>query len=133
MAKVTKLTAHASAKPNIPEPPDWLSGEAKDEWERVAPVLSRRGALTPATLGVLESYACAVATVRQCEIAIAREGVTLSSPSGSKPHPCLGPKNRAAAVVLQLAKRLGLFEDAERAKSNGGARDDDPYAALGID
>lgn len=132
MAKVTKLVAKAGGRSPVPVAPEWLSDEARAEWDRVAPVLHRRGALTDATRGILESYCSAVGTGRQCEIALAREGVTITSPSGSKPHPCLGAKNRAAAVALQMAKRLGLFSDAEQAKTGGGHGENDPYADLGI-
>lgn len=130
-SKVAKLVAKTGGKTTAPDAPEWLGAEAKAEWARVAPVLHDRGALTAATLGILESYCSAVGTVRQCEAALVG-GVTISTPSGPKPHPCLGPKNRAAAVALQMAKRMGLFDDAERAKGKGARGDDDPYAALGI-
>lgn len=130
-AKVTKLTAKNGGRSPVPPAPDWLGSEARAEWDRVAPVLHARGALTAATLGILEGYCSAVGTVRQCETALSG-GVTIATPSGPKPHPCLGPKNRAAAVALQMAKRLGLFDDAEKAKGKGGADGDDPYTRLGI-
>lgn len=134
MSKVTRLRAVKGSKSAPPPPPAWLSPEAREEWARVAPILHRRGALTDATLGSLESYVSAVATVRQCEQALAREGVTITGPGGiARPHPCLGAKNRSAAIALQMAKRLGLFADAEKAKTSGGHGDDDPYAALGIE
>lgn len=133
MAKVARLVAKKGGKTDAPAAPAWLSPEARDEWERVAPVLHDRGALTQATIGTLETYVASAATVRQCEVAIAKEGVTVTGPGGiPRAHPCLGMKNKAAAVALQLAKRLGLFDDAERAKGGGGS-DDDPYRALGID
>lgn len=132
-AKVTKLTAKSGGRSPAPPPPEWLGTEARAEWERVAPVLHARGALTAATLGALETYASSVASVRQCEAAIAREGVTVTGPGGiPRAHPCLGMKNKAAAVALQLAKRLGLFDDAEKAKGKGGGDGDDPYRDLGI-
>lgn len=130
MSKVTRLRPVKGDKTSPPPAPAWLSPEARAEWGRVAPVLHRRGALTDATLGILEGYCSAVGTVRQCEAALAREGLTVTGPGDHpRPHPCLGPKNRAAAVALQMAKRLRLFEDVEVAKTGGA---DDEYARLGI-
>ena len=60
---------------------------------------------------------------------MAREGFTVTGPGGvTRAHP-VGPKNRAAATVLQLTKRLGLLGDAPADKGGG---DDDPYADLGV-
>lgn len=132
-AKVAKLVAKNGGKSPVPDAPEWLGAEARAEWARVAPVLHARGALTCATFGALETYVSSVATVRQCESAIAREGVTITGPGGvPRAHPCLGMKNKAAAVVLQLAKRLGLLEDAAAAKGRTSQSENDPYRDLGI-
>jgi phage terminase small subunit len=39
-----------------PEPPDWLDGEAKAEWDRVVPELERLDLLKPTDLGALVAY-----------------------------------------------------------------------------
>lgn len=110
--------------------PSWLSNSAREEWDRVAPVLAARGRLAPEMEGLVATYCAAVATVRMAELAMAREGFTVTGPGGvTRAHPMVGPKNRAAATVLQLTKRLGLLGDAPADKGGG---DDDPYADLGV-
>lgn len=110
--------------------PYWLSKPAREEWNRVAPVLAGRGRLTPDVEGLVATYCAAVATVREYEEALACEGFTVTGPNGAtRAHPMLGPKNRAAATVLQLAKRLGLLADGP---VNQPESDDDPYSELGV-
>jgi phage terminase small subunit len=81
-------------------------------------------------MGALETYVAQVATVRQCEAVIKAEGAMVKGPRGTRPHPCIGAKNRASALVLQLARRLQLLPDAE---APAPVASNDPYAALGID
>jgi P27 family predicted phage terminase small subunit len=125
-----RLKVVEKAKPGTLPAPSWLSDSAREEWDRVAPVLRARGRLTPEVEGLVATYCAAVATVREAEAAMAREGFTVTGPGGvTRAHPMVGPKNRAAATVLQLAKRLGLLTDAPPDKGGG---DDDPYADLGV-
>jgi P27 family predicted phage terminase small subunit len=132
-SKVTKLTTKAGGKLPVPEAPSYLSPEAREEWERIAPVLHDRSPLSPATCSLLEQYVAQVATVRQSEIAIAREGITLTGPNGiPRPHPLVGTKTRAGNIANQLAKRLGLFLDAEKA-TKGAGWSGDAYARFGVD
>ena len=128
--KPPKLKVVEKPKPGSVPAPSWLSDSAREEWERVAPVLAGRGRLAPEMEGLVATYCAAVATVREAESAMAREGFTITGPNGvTRAHPMVGPKNRAAATVLQLATRLGLLGDAPADK--GGAADD-PYADLGV-
>lgn len=113
-----------------PKAPEWLSDEAREEWKRVAPILAARGVLDAGTMGALETYVTQVATVRQCEAVIKAEGAMVKGPHGTRPHPCIGAKNRASSLVLQLARRLQLLPDPE---APAPAASNDPYAALGID
>ena len=53
--------------------PDWLSKEAREEWDRVMPVLIDRKILTDADLGGLESYCICIGRVRQMETLIQAE------------------------------------------------------------
>lgn len=134
MTKVTKLRAVKGSKTAPPPPPGWLDPAAAEEWTRVAPVLHARGGLTVETEGLLATYCENVATVRLCSESIAKEGITITGPGGlPKPHPLVGMKNRASAIVVQLGKRLGLFTAATASASNKGGGPDDPYAALGIE
>lgn len=109
-----------------PSPPKWLSPYAQEEWKRVAGGLFKRGVLTDETQGLFEAYCSAIGTVREAEIILAREGLTVPSKvGGCRAHPAVAFKNVSSNVALQLAKRLGLFDDTAPAAA-------DDYAELGV-
>lgn len=54
--------------------PDWLSPDAKAEWERLVPILAGRRVLTEADVGILENFCIALGTVREMEREIQRSG-----------------------------------------------------------
>lgn len=55
-------------------PPDWLSDDAKAEWNRTFPILARRKILTEADLGSFENYCMAIGLAREMEREIQRLG-----------------------------------------------------------
>jgi P27 family predicted phage terminase small subunit len=55
--------------------PAWFSLAAREEWERVTPLLVERKILTRADLGILESYCMALGQSRDMERELQREGV----------------------------------------------------------
>jgi len=54
-------------EPGMPEMPEWLAPDAREEWARMGPGLVRIGVLTPADGQVYASYCTAVATVATAE------------------------------------------------------------------
>lgn len=127
--KKPKLAVVEKPAPGANPAPHWLSDAAREEWQRVAPVLAERGGLRPEIEGLLTAYCTALATVREADVILAREGLTVTGPSGPKVHPLVGPANRARAVALQLAKRLGLLSAAPAETKDNGK---DDYSDLGI-
>ena len=82
--------------------PDWLSADARDEWERVMPILAERRILTVADLGSLENYCICIGRVRETEAAIQTE---------AEPEMMLKlirVQDKAMASARQLASELGL-------------------------
>jgi len=55
-------------------PPDFLSEDAREEWERIVPILAQRRILSEADCGTLESYCMAVGTVREMDREIQKSG-----------------------------------------------------------
>lgn len=55
-------------------PPSWLSEDAKNEWNRILPVLAQRRIMTEADLGTFENYCIAMGTVREMERKIQKLG-----------------------------------------------------------
>ena len=100
--------ADAKALARVPRVPAWLSTHAKAEWKRVAPILVARRVLTDADLGTLEGYCVATGTVRACEVEIARDGVTIDTPTGRKRHPATGIQSAALQSARLAANELGL-------------------------
>ena len=92
-----------------PSMPSWMNREAKAEWRRVVPVLTRLGVLTRCDRALLTAYCCTwarfVAASRQLE----SEGLTLTTSNDTMiQHPLVGIQNQAAQRLLQLAQQLGL-------------------------
>lgn len=107
--------------------PAWLSPFAKDEWKRVAPALASRGGLNPETRGIVAAYCSAIGTIRECEAALVKEGMTVQAQQGGiRAHPLVGAQAQATFVALQLAKKLGLFYDAAPPEES------DDYSDLGV-
>ena len=101
------------AKPKLdlagPSMPSWMNREAKAEWRRVVPVLTRLGVLTRCDRALLTAYCCTwarfVAASRQLE----SEGLTLTTSNDTMiQHPLVGIQNQGAQRLLQLAQQLGL-------------------------
>jgi len=57
--------------------PSWFTLAAREEWERVTPLLVERKILTKADLGILESYCMAIGQSRDMERALQRDGVII--------------------------------------------------------
>lgn len=103
-----------------PPAPDWLTEEARAEWERVAPVLVSRQTLTSDNLATLESYTLAIGMVRRSQKQIAQDGETVKTPTGIiRRHPAYQTLFQAQTESRRLAAELGLTP-ASRGKSGGG-------------
>ncbi|NDV52162.1 phage terminase small subunit P27 family [Salipiger sp. PrR003] len=54
--------------------PDYLSADARAEWNRIVPILAKRKILTEADVGCIENYCMAIGTVREMDREIQRVG-----------------------------------------------------------
>lgn len=82
--------------------PEWLSKDARSEWDRVMPILSERRILTDADLGGLENYCICIGRVRETEALIQSE---LDADMQLK---LIRVQDKAMASARQLAAELGL-------------------------
>ncbi len=97
--------------------PDWLSADAKAEWERVVPVLAQRRILTVADLGSVENYCMAMGLAREMEREIQRLGAVQKVYKidkdgnalmiGMKRNPAIGIQSDAMTRARLLAAELG--------------------------
>ncbi|MEW9838093.1 phage terminase small subunit P27 family [Mesorhizobium sp. ZMM04-4] len=113
----------------MPNPPAWLSKDAKAEWRRVAPILvDERKVLTEADLGTLESYCIATGTVREAHRTLNHDGLMI----GDKRHPAFGVMNAAQTTARLCAAELGLTPVSRSRPAIRDDGDDDDLSPLDI-
>jgi P27 family predicted phage terminase small subunit len=89
----------------LPPPPDWLSEEAKTEYNRVvvaAPALTARDA------AMLCSYCEAVAEIAEHTRILREEGPSIKGHRGSVLNPRVKARQFALATLAETAQALGL-------------------------
>lgn len=115
-----------------PNPPTWMSREAKAEWKRVAPGLQRLDLLKEEDRAALtvycETWARWVKATREVE----RVGLTVPTDSGSvKRNPAVAVAEIAGSQLRAYAQEFGLTPSAEGKLARGeaaGDDDDSPFA-----
>lgn len=103
--------------------PQWLSEQARKEWDRVMPILTERRILTEADLGGLENYCICIGRVRETEAEIQ------STTDAELRVKLFRVQDKAMASARLLAAELGLTpvsrsRPAIRDDNKGG--EDDP-------
>ena len=81
--------------PLVPDQPDWLTAEAKSEWDRIAPKLENLGLLTEVDGAALAGYCMAYARWKEAEEFITKHGLIFKTPSGylqQVPHVSIAQK-----------------------------------------
>lgn len=113
-----------------PEAPEWLTPEARAEWDRVLPGLSRLDLLKPEDRAALAAYCEAWATFRKATEIVEREGLTIEAKQGKLTHPAVGIARAAGREVRAWAAHFGLTPSTEQALARGAddGGDDNPFA-----
>lgn len=113
-----------------PEPPEDLTGEALDEWNRVVPGLARLELLKPEDRALLVTYCETWAVFMEATDAIRNEGLFIDAKQGLLPHPAVGIQRTAGRELRTLAAHFGLSPLTEQAlgRGAGDGDDDDPFA-----
>jgi P27 family predicted phage terminase small subunit len=114
-----------------PEAPEWLSDEARAEWDRVLPGLSRLSLLKPEDRAGLAAYCEAWASFREATETVQREGLTIMAKQGMLPHPAVGMARAAGREVRAWAAHFGLTPSTEQALARGSENDPDPDNPFG--
>lgn len=112
--------------------PEWLSADAKDEWARVAPELTRMGLLTMVDTAALAAYCVAYGRWKEAELQIVREGHTFVTAAGYvAQHPAVGIANKAMEQIHKFCKEFGLTPSSRgRMTVPGKAEELNPMAQL---
>lgn len=93
-------------EPFCPEPPEWMSFEAKLEWLRSAPKLQRQGRLEGGVVAMLENYCVAIGLARDMNGYICADGNFVNS----RPHPAIKVMMDAMKEAKSIAAEI-KFED----------------------
>lgn len=114
-----------------PEPPDFLAGEALDEWRRVVPELQRLELTKPLDRASLTAYCLTWQRLCQAQLEVARDGVLSTNSQGVVRHPAVAVVEAASKELRAWAHEFGLTPASEANVSSGGddgAEDENPFA-----
>jgi P27 family predicted phage terminase small subunit len=116
MIKAADAIAIADHEKTLLEPPDWLEGDALEEWNRVVPDLANRQLLVSVDTMILSGYCSTFAEYRQyCKI-VQNEGRIIRGANGEpKLHPAVRQSNVLLAELRRMANEFG-FSPAARTK-----------------
>lgn len=134
--------ADARAKEGEPQPsstppkcPAWLPKQAKLEWRKLAPELSRLGLLTLVDEGALAGYCAAYAALRKAQETIDKDGEYLMvggfydeaakewRGGQTQPHPALVERRAQMKAVKDFSALFGLDPSSRtRLRVPGGAK-----------
>jgi P27 family predicted phage terminase small subunit len=100
--QINKLEPDFGRVTNI-DPPEWLAQDARDMWERVAPLLCSQNVLQLTDLHNLEIFCSAYGNWRIAQFELTANGPVVMGAQG-------GPvKNPAATVVKEAAGQMATF------------------------
>lgn len=117
-----------------PVAPEWLSAEARAEWDRVLPELSRLDLVKEGDRAALAAYCEAWATFRQATETVQHEGLTIEAKQGTLAHPAVAIARAAGRELRSWAAHFGLTPSTEQALARTGGDDGDaenPFAGGG--
>ncbi|MFR9807076.1 phage terminase small subunit P27 family [Pseudonocardia sp. RS010] len=119
-------TGSVKAPPGAPNPPDRLDREAKAEWRRVVRELDRLGLVAKVDRAVLSMYCDAWSRWTTLAKRLDAEGLVVEGYRGSLvKHPAWQLYRDAGAMVVQLAKEIGVTPAARQRLSVAEPEDDD--------
>ena len=115
-----------TAEPVVPPgeviAPDWLSDDARREWDRLAPTLIRMGVLTSIDRDALAVYCEAVAHYEQAVTLVDKSAVLIRGTRGLVKNPAMQVARDQAAIIRAYARELGLTPSARSEMVHGGAQ-----------
>ncbi len=92
----------------LPICPDWLTDDAKEEWERLASVMSKMGILSEVDQSAFAVYCQTWARWKEAQEHITAEGSTYVTENGVKKNPWVAIANEWQAKLLSVCGEFGL-------------------------
>lgn len=109
-----------------PKPPTWLCLEARAEWRRVAPGMTRLDLLKPEDRAAFAAYCECWAQFVQATKAIQADGLTMAGAMGGLvAHPAVAIARNAQRELRSWCVQFGLTPVSEGSLSKGKAVEDD--------
>lgn len=97
-----------------PNPPTWLTAEAKAEWRRVVPGLTRLELLKEEDRAALAAYCTTWAEFYEATKMLKEHGrLTIEAAQGTIPHPAVAIRRNAGRELRAWAAQFGLTPSAE--------------------
>lgn len=114
-----------------PEPPDFLYGDAREEWDRVVPELQRLQLTKPVDRAALTAYCLAWQRLCQAQAAIDNNGMGLlhENSQGVTRHPAVAIAEAASKELRAWCGEFGFTPSAEgRLNTPEGELEENPFA-----
>jgi len=115
-----------------PEPPDWLSREARAEWDRIVPELVRLHITKPIDRAALAAYCETWARFVSAQEAIKIDGLAVIGSQGQPvKNPAVAIAEAAGKEIRAWAGEFGLTPSAEASLATAKGEDDDKANPFG--
>ncbi len=99
--------------PGIPESPGWLSDLAREEWERIVPMLEASKVMSPRHQQTLAAYCDSLADMIEADRELKANGATFIDDKGRvSNHPAWTRKRDSRNQMLKFASEFGLTASA---------------------
>jgi P27 family predicted phage terminase small subunit len=124
--------------PSQPDCPEWLSDDAKEEWDRVAPQLNRLGLLTQIDRTALAAYCQSYAKWKHAEEFINQHGTTYRTVKEddaghkyiySQQHAEVGIANQCLKQIRAFCTEFGMTPSARGGMELPDKKEDDGFLA----
>jgi P27 family predicted phage terminase small subunit len=110
-------------EPTVPTgdvvPPTWMGSHARQEWDRLAPILVRMRVLTQIDRDALAVYCEAVAHYEQAVQLVDQSAVLISGQRGLVKNPAMQVARDQAAIIRAFGRELGLTPSSRSEMVNG--------------
>jgi P27 family predicted phage terminase small subunit len=101
------------APPGVPPSPGWLCNIAREEWERIVPMLEASKVMSPRHQQTLAAYCDSFADMVQADAELKEHGTTIMDDKGRvSNHPAWLRKRDARNQMLKFAAEFGLTASA---------------------
>lgn len=112
-----------------PDPPEWLTNEAREVWDRTVPELEHMRVLTSVDGEALAMYCTAVALHAEAVETVDREGLVVTGAMGAQiKHPLMQVIRDQATMAMTYARAFGMTP-ASRVGLTTGKKPDDGKSA----